>query len=118
MNAMSAKTFLDDLLSAVPELKPILDEHLAANDNLLPHVMIADVARFAVAEIADARKRVTVHKLLDRLERGLTAGDEETRELILASFVENLMGETTSLRLLKPLMGPNLRKAIRTIVEQ
>jgi hypothetical protein len=115
---MSAEAFVHDLLRAAPELKPILDEHLAADDTLLPHVFMADVARFAVAEIADVRKRATILKLLDYLEKGLSTGDEETRELILASFVENLMSETTALLLLKPSMGPNLRKAVRAICGQ
>jgi Barstar (barnase inhibitor) len=118
VNAMSAEAFLHDLLRAVPELKPVLDEHLAANDTLLPHVMMADMTRFAVSAIVDLHKRPAVLKLLDHLEQGLRAGDEETRELILASFVENLIGEATALRLLKTLMGPNLRKEVRAICEQ
>ena len=52
---MSAEAFVHDLLRAAPELKPILDEHLAANDTLLPHVIMADVVRFAVAEMQPAK---------------------------------------------------------------
>ena len=64
---MSAESFVHDLLHAAPDLKPILDEHFAANDTLLPHVFMADVARFAVAEIADVRKRATILELLNYL---------------------------------------------------
>ena len=115
---MPAEAFLHDLLRAAPDLKPILDEHLAANDTLLPHVMMADLARFAVAGVADIRKRTNVLRLLNHLEQGLSIGDEEIRDLILASFVENLVGEATALRLLKPLMGPNLRREVGSICRQ
>jgi hypothetical protein len=115
---MSAEAFVHDLLRVAPELKPILDEHLAANDTLLPHVFMADVARFAVAESANVSKRATILKLLNQLEKGLSTADEETRELILASFVENLMAETTALLVLKPLMGSNLRKAVHATYGQ
>jgi len=40
--------FVQDLVFAIPELKPLLANHLADNDELLPHVFIGDLTRFVV----------------------------------------------------------------------
>jgi len=53
--------------------------------------------------------------LLDCLESGLTTGSEEVKELIVVSFVENLIGESKAVQSLKPLMGSNLQKQVEAI---
>lgn len=108
-------SFIQDLMRLVPELKPIYDQHLTENDTLLPHVLMADLARFAVDEVAGVRHRPAVVKLLSQLENGLSDGDSETRELIVASFAENLAGEVAALQMLRPLMGPRLKKEVSTL---
>lgn len=107
--------FIEELLDAVPELRALYEEHMADNDSLLPHVFMGDIARFAIANAADPRHRPTLARLLGRLEDGLRAEEEGVRELIRASFVENLLGEHTTVKRLKPLMGFNLYRAVDAV---
>jgi hypothetical protein len=108
-------SFIDDLLQLLPQLKPIYDEHLADNDTLLPHVFMGDVTRFAVAEAAKPTSRHILERLLGHLELGLENGSEQVKELVVVSFVENLIGETVALKAIKPLMGPKLKKEVEAI---
>lgn len=112
---MTATSFIEELLRVVPELRPAYETHVADNATLLPHVFMGDVARFVVAESANNERPLTIVHLFDFLENVLTHGSEEVHELIAASFVENLIGETKALQLLKVLMGPNLKKQVEAI---
>ena len=108
------EALIERLLQVVPELKPHYEEHLADHDKLLPHVFMGDVTRFAIRESATPPRLPVVERLLTVLEAGLS-GPEEVQELIVASFVENLMGEKGALKTLKPLAGPLLREQIEAI---
>lgn len=79
--------FIHDLVKDVPELRPLLEEHLEDNyDEVLPHLFLADVVRFAVAR----PRNPAVADTLTYLERSFRSGDTEHQELISTGFVENL----------------------------
>lgn len=105
------KLLIERLLAAVPDLRPVYDEHISDNDDLLPHVFFGDVTRFAIENAATPN----VANLLAVLDEGLCDADAEVREVVLASFVENLAGETAALKLLKSKMGLNLRRALHQL---
>lgn len=115
MMSTKSETMIDQLLRAVPELSATYREHLDDNDELLPHVFLGDVTRFVIGHVADSSDAAMLQKLLDELELEYRAGDEEIRELIGASFLENLIGENAALKCLTPMMGPCLREAAQTI---
>ena len=102
---------------ATGELKAVYDEHIEDNRSLLPHVLMGDVTRFVGGEGRSAPTPESTRALLDCLEEGLLCGGKDIKELILASFAENLIGEATTLRELRPLMGPTLRMAVDRICE-
>jgi hypothetical protein len=112
----SESSFIKNLLNAVPELSGTLDEHLAANDSLLPHVFMGDVTRFYLSEVEKSVENDVVLRLLSILEEGLNSGDEKVDELISVSFIENLGGEDTVIESSKHLMGPALRRTLRTVL--
>ena len=74
---------IQDLERATPELETLVREHLAEYEKLLPHVLFGDVTRWLVA-------RGPVAEVLDILEHHCGAGDEEVRNVLEASFLENL----------------------------
>jgi hypothetical protein len=116
---MSASaSFIEELLRRVPDLSPIYEEHLADNDGLLPHVFMGDVTRFAIASADERPRQSSVSTLFGYLEEGLRSGSGEVKELIRASFVENLIGETAALMVLKPLMGQELKTEVERICGQ
>lgn len=112
---MDILTFIEQLLSIVPELKLVYEEHLADNDTLLPHVFMGDVTRFVMTASRNTPGCAALRRLLMHVENGLSAGDDEVRELILASFVENLIGEHDALHILRPLMGSHLGKKVEAL---
>ncbi len=79
--------FINDLVEEVPTLRPLLQEHLEDNyDEILPHLFLADVLRWALANPGDDAT-TTVFGYLDQAFR---SGDEERQELIATGFLENL----------------------------
>ena len=108
--------FIEKLLRLIPQLNSIYEEHLADNNTLLPHVFMGDVTRFVVAESGKLKSRRPLFQLLQCLEEELENGAEETQEMIVVSFVENLADESLALSLLRPHMGPKLTAAVDVIL--
>jgi hypothetical protein len=111
------ESFIKELARTAPDLQRILDTHIRDNNVVLPHVLMGDIARFVIAEARYITTRPTIIQLLHVIEKGLTAGTEEVKELIEASFVENLIGESAAIRSMKNFMGPNLKRSVEAICE-
>lgn len=107
--------YTEKLIQSVPALQQIYREHLRDNDVLLPHVLFGEITRFVVNKARKAEYDSSIARLLNEFENGLKEGPEEVRELISASFVENLCGETGAIKALKPLMREKLRSKLATI---
>ncbi len=101
---VSVRKIIADLIAAEPSVAPLIDEHEREYDELLPHVLFGDLARWIVAQPANPR-------LLGVLEQHFVEGDVYVRDLLLASFVENLLGERIDH--LRSHLGPRLRAALR-----
>ena len=111
--------FIDFLISQVSELRPVLDEHLRNNDQLLPHVFMGDLTRFVVdlhaeslQKTAEASSSQILRTILRALESGMESGDEGVKELIGVSFLENLDPDSLNYAQLKLLLGEELLKQL------
>ncbi len=80
---------IERLRGAVPEFGIVIDDHLAFYDEPLPHVLYGDLTRFVVAA-HDRGESELVERCLSFLDAELREGDAETRNLVEASFVENI----------------------------
>jgi hypothetical protein len=69
-------------------LAPVLEQHLADNDELLPHVLFGDVTRYALA-LARVGDKESLHRLLSDLDSALDEADDQVANLVWVSFVEN-----------------------------
>src|SRR5919205_3077814 len=115
MTQMSTHTFVRNLIARVPELQPLYNEHVADNDELLPHVFMGDVTRFVMTLNANSSgkddkfsvARQTLMKILDFLEEGMAASDD-VKELISVSFLENLDQSDENYSSLKSHFGNSL----------
>lgn len=108
--------FIDALRRRVPEIEPLYREHLHDNDELLPHVLMSDIARFAEeihARSANGSPRATevLSRLLGVLEEGMHAEGGNAKELIAVSFVENLNRDYPHFADLKSRFGEGLLRA-------
>ena len=97
----STGDLLRDLERADPRIGAIVREHYQANEDVLPHLMLADITRILASEPRQSA--------LDVLERHLNAGDDMVRNLIATSFLENIGDEDHAIR---AALGPSLSAAL------
>jgi hypothetical protein len=112
----STQEWVTKLVDAVPRLRPVLQEHERLYDEVLPHLFFGEVAPWAENELATAGQSSDLLALLDIVDQGYISGDAEFRNVLEASFVEDLGEESPVLDLLGPhlsdfaeIMFPNRR---------
>jgi hypothetical protein len=103
----STGDLLRDLQAAHPAVGRLVVAHLAEYDEVLPHLLMADVTRWLVAEGPEMR-------VLDVLEYHAAAGDAHVQDVIGASFIENLLGEDAVVR---SALGTRLAAELRHMEE-
>lgn len=90
-------TFVDQLLAAVPEIEPVVSEHLEDQDGeLLLHLLMSDLLRFAV-HASRAGEGDVLPRLLAVVDRSLREGDNSVENAVALSFVAHVgygAGET------------------------
>jgi hypothetical protein len=89
MSKLSYDSVVDVLRKEIPEFAPHIEEHIADLGEVLPHPLFGDLTRF-IEEAWTEGNTELVSRCLWWLEHALTAGDEETKNLVRASFVENV----------------------------
>lgn len=83
---LTTKQFVDRLLEAAPEVQPLLDEHLADFDEVLPHLLVARVRDMTI-EAFDGGDHELASRIVDVLDEGLRIGDESVENAVAVSFV-------------------------------
>lgn len=89
---MSAATvsFVGALVRRNRVLLHVLEEHLVDQEGeVLPHLFMADVERWAEAALQSGQ-RGDVEQVLEQLELEFNGPDDDVREVISASFLEHL----------------------------
>ena len=86
---MTQENFAHELVAAVPVAQVTVDEHLRDNDELLLHLLMADLLRLAV-DAYRANDNDTSQRLLAFVERALREGDEAVENAVCVSFVEHV----------------------------
>ena len=110
----ATEAFVDRVVAAHPDLKPLRRDHLDENfGELLPHVWTSDLARYVTQRFRD-EGATAVRPVLDTLEAQL-GRDPDVDELVAVSFVEllPLTGEEGAgvTELLGPGLGAMLRQS-------
>lgn len=85
---VSPHGFLEDLLREVPEAEVVVEDHLAYYDELLLHLLVADIRRLAIAMFERGQSE-PLARLLRLLDRSLTEGDDPVENAVAVSFVED-----------------------------
>jgi hypothetical protein len=106
------QVLFDAVLRALPAFKPVYDQHLADNHELLPHVLMADLSRLILGACRQARQAPPeLEPVLALLERAIDSGDKSLFDLIAGSFIEGVAGEP-GLEVLRNHLGPSLLKQL------
>ncbi|HEX4015135.1 MAG TPA: hypothetical protein VHX15_00220, partial [Frankiaceae bacterium] len=72
-----------------PDFAAALEDHMAIYGMLLPHVLFGDLTRF-VMDAHDSGDLQLAARCLAFLDEALRTGDEDTKNLVTVSFVENV----------------------------
>ena len=112
--------FIRGLVREFPELQPVLDVHLSGQGGeLLPHLFLADLVRWLEAQFSDSEPKAQALPLIKRLcafmEAEFVRGDEQVRELLAVSFVENLPSTGELGASLRSFLGPTLEEEFRRV---
>jgi hypothetical protein len=83
--SMTPAEFCESLAHKYPDIAKILTEHFSDNDELLPHVFLADVTRYVLAN-GPCRKPIVKY-----LDESFAAYGKEVEDLVAVSFVEYLV---------------------------
>jgi hypothetical protein len=115
MHSPTSLECVNRLVKQVPELLSLYDEHIRDNKEILPHVYFGDVTRYVVQQIRSGQTgpATPVERILNYLEECIASGDEDVKELVVASFIENLMGEDDVVTCIKGQIGPYLKKEFK-----
>jgi hypothetical protein len=96
-----------DLAQLEPELQPIVADHVAYFQEMLPTLVMGDIARWAETVAANSDDPAERLKpVMDKLDQAWGDGNGPVAELIAVGFVENTFDNPT----LVQLMGPNLSR--------
>ena len=85
---MSTDEFVQEFLRVAPEVRPILEEHLADYDELLLHVFVAWVREAAITAFETGDRDLS-DRLISVFDSGLRLGDDEVENAVAVSFVED-----------------------------
>ncbi len=102
-------SFIKMLLENVPELKSVYDEHIDDYDELLEHVFMGDVTRFAESLYRRDPNSECLTKLFNFIDKAYLTEDKKLQELISVSFLENLSQNEESYLGIKQLLSDALR---------
>jgi hypothetical protein len=86
--SMSSREFLVELSLNVPESREVVAEHLAFHEELLLHVLMADLRRMAIA-MFERGESDSLGRLLEVLDRSLVEGDDHVENAVAVCFVED-----------------------------
>jgi hypothetical protein len=103
---------VESLCQASAVLREARRIHVKSFGALIPHVFMGDVLARVGACIPAARLQGELLDILEVLERGMTAGDRETRNVIAVSFVGDGELEPFFAKL-HALLGPKVRAHVQ-----
>jgi hypothetical protein len=101
---------MERFVASVPGAEAVLGEHLGDNDEVLPHVLMADLRRFFVSAV-ESRDEECVAAFMAATEVLASSPREDVRNVVDVSFVEDLvqgadLRERSAIEAMRPLMGP------------
>jgi len=100
----NSEAFCEELARLFPDVASVLSNHLADNDELLPHVFMGDVTRYVLSDPPSRQA------LVNHLDEALREGGTDLQELVAVSFVENLESSEELERALKGIDARTIRE--------
>lgn len=99
----TTRAFCEGLAQQFPDVADILAEHISNNDELLPHLFLADVTRYVLADGQDRRL------IVQSLDSAFVSEGTDVENLIAVSFVEHLESTEDLMRATEGVDVPQIR---------
>lgn len=114
---MTAAQFCHELAHLVPALRPVLDEHVAFYEELLPCVFLFDVVEhlYALGCRGDDDAWREVDAIFGFAEQGWANGDELTKDVLSTCLLEGFQDFEQRCPVVVDHLGPALREEFRKI---
>ena len=97
------------LVDRLPWTRALYEEHLRENNEVLPHVLMADLRRMFV-DMVEAGREDDVKRFLVEVETLAASPADSIRNVVDVSFIEDLVvgdqRETRALQKVRGLLGP------------
>lgn len=104
----STSRFIAALVAAEPALASVLDAHLAAYEELLPHVFVGDLTRWLTAHGPQPQ-------VLRILDEAVASESADVRGLVYMSFLEHLEAREPLDQRIVTSLPPRLRAALTLV---
>jgi hypothetical protein len=105
---VKTEELFDEVASCSPGFAAVMREHIADNDGLLPHLLMADLLLFVGARAAYSECREELVSIFRLLDVAFVSGDVETENAIAVSFIEDIGAELFLINI-EPYFGPALK---------
>ena len=108
--SVAAVEAMQRFVDMVPGARAVLAEHVNDVDEILPHLLMADLSRWLVDAVVTGDER-GVADFLTAVEVLYTSDDPDTRNVVEVSFMQLLVvnpdgGERTAIEAIRRLAGP------------
>lgn len=105
-----AIALLGSIFYKVKEARPVLQNHVFDDDNLIPHLIMGDLAFWVVDRFKTKGNNDSVcTNIINLLEFAFNMGEQDVDDVITTSFLENLPYPSESGNEIARLLGPKLR---------
>ena len=117
------ETSIARLVEAVPTLSEVLEEHVHEFGELIPHVFMGALSRFALQTYAEATEggrgsaALELRLLFSSLEEVFSRGGESVQEMVNVSFLENIASELAASPKFRSYLGPALQGELHNLFE-
>lgn len=106
-------TIVSQLVARFPELQPLYDENYDdENGKILSHPFFGDLTQYITELSHHDDKKTQLKNIINFLEEAMNSPDELVKDLIVASFIENLERDDPGFNTIKAMFGPALQKAL------
>ena len=97
------------LRAAVPSFAELFDEHLAANGEVLPHVLLGELVRHLSSEaVQHGSTSLALRQAIELLDVTINDPDPRLQELVVVSFLENLDPDLRGIEVIRSMLSPRL----------
>lgn len=118
MSNLTYNNIVNNMLMAIPEVRPVFEKELEWWSEVLPHIVFGDVLNPYLLELLKSDKEIdALKRIFDFFEQMANCNDEKVQNVLAVTVLERLGDEKTILNTATKYMGKQT-KVISNDVEK